>query len=78
MRKMELRMGKCLSCHDLRFCVVRWGPECRRQGGKKIPRMKSGLANQKRNVETHLNKKAANRPMTERFEPIRTKAANWR
>lgn len=33
--------GRCLSCVHYGYCLIYWGAECKRQGGKKIPRVKS-------------------------------------
>jgi len=76
MTQMEFRMKTCISCADLGYCLVRWGPECKRQGGTKIPRMKSMAANKILNVKNQV-KHTPNKPAIEIFEPIRTRAANW-
>ena len=79
--------ANCKSCNHLGFCSVNWGPDCKRQGGKKTPRMKS----MKIEVSYNLDKKQSmNSPKyiemepekirsrnMQIFEPIRTKMASW-
>ncbi len=79
MTKLAVCTETCLSCHDSRFCLVRWGTECKRQGGKKIPRMKSVPLHPARKVEKPIQKKTEKpRPIIfNLFEPISTKATNW-
>jgi hypothetical protein len=77
MTQMELRMETCLSCADLGYCLVRWGPECKRQGGTKIPRMKSMADDKKRTVEKQVSKHINKKTKIDIFEPIRTRVANW-
>ena len=31
----------CLTCNHYGYCAIYWGAECKRQGGRKTPRMKS-------------------------------------
>lgn len=40
MKKTESGMEFCTSCVHFGYCMVYWGVECKRQGGKRIPRMK--------------------------------------
>ncbi len=40
MIKTESRTENCTSCVHFGYCMVYWGAECKRQGGKRIPRMK--------------------------------------
>ncbi len=77
MTQMELRMETCLSCADLGYCLVRWGPECKRQGGTKIPRMKSMSVEKMRIGENQKSNHISNKSKSEIFEPIRTRVANW-
>ncbi len=41
MDKPEEYSQFCRSCNHFGFCEVFWGPDCKRQGGTKTPRMKS-------------------------------------
>ncbi|MFA7076838.1 MAG: hypothetical protein WC147_00275 [Syntrophomonas sp.] len=41
MIKAQAATEKCLSCIHYGYCAIYWGADCKRQGGKKIPRMKS-------------------------------------
>lgn len=69
----------CLACDHFGFCQVYWGIDCKRQGGYKIPRMKS------LSKETKLKIKMpeAEQPKKQRdkkfqiLEPIRTRVAIW-
>jgi len=38
--KIESRTENCASCVHFGYCMVYWGVDCKRQGGKRIPRMK--------------------------------------
>jgi len=40
MIKTESGTEKCTSCVHFGYCMIYWGVECKRQGGKRIPRMK--------------------------------------
>lgn len=40
MAKIASGMEFCNSCVHFGYCMVYWGVECKRQGGKRIPRMK--------------------------------------
>lgn len=40
MIKTESRTENCTSCVHFGYCMVYWGVDCKRQGGKRIPRMK--------------------------------------
>ncbi len=35
------RITACTPCNHFHRCKVHWGSECRKQGGRRIPRMKS-------------------------------------
>ncbi|PKM76492.1 MAG: hypothetical protein CVU90_12560 [Firmicutes bacterium HGW-Firmicutes-15] len=74
MTQSELRLEKCLSCPDLGYCMVRWGPECKRQGGTKIPRMKTTTAETRQEAD---KQPVSKKTMISMFEPIRTRVANW-
>jgi len=79
----ETCMEYCLSCAHFQFCLVYWGTDCKRQGGNKIPRMKSKRVEERRMADRQQSKK--HKPMNTKpknqiikiSEPIRTKAANW-
>ena len=79
MKRIEFLNETCLYCNHFGFCMVNWGLKCKRQGGKKIPRLKS-RSFKERQKEDH---KISNRPDRSRHinnrvnEPIRTKAVNW-
>ncbi len=79
MAEKEIEAETCLSCDHFGFCMVYWGAECKRQGGKKIPRMKSmSLAGKRRLDKWDAKKQKEPKNLTvEMFEPIRTKIANW-
>jgi hypothetical protein len=40
MIKTESGTEYCTSCVHFGYCMVYWGVDCKRQGGKRIPRMK--------------------------------------
>ncbi|MEA4925116.1 MAG: hypothetical protein VB084_07360 [Syntrophomonadaceae bacterium] len=69
---------KCRTCMHFGYCKVYWGIHCKRQGGAKIPKLKTIYE------ETRLMAaKPDERPKpqrskkTEILDPIRTKAVNW-
>lgn len=78
---MGSRLEICLSCSDLSYCLVRWGLDCKRHGGKKIPRMKSMAAEKVQITEDksqNQNYKHVNtQTKIKIFEPIRTRVAVW-
>jgi len=39
--KIKTQPDACLPCMHFGFCADNWGKNCKRQGGDKIPRMKS-------------------------------------
>ncbi len=41
MAKTKSRTEQCLYCNHFGFCLIPWGTKCKRQGGKKIPCVKS-------------------------------------
>lgn len=69
----------CHTCIDHGYCIVHWGDACKRQGGKRIPRMKTAKTPEKLGA----NKQRLSRSKILRnkdvvvFEPIRTKVTNW-
>ena len=74
----------CSPCVHFDFCLVNWGTKCKRQGGTKIPRMKSRYTEETIIVDLRTLKKP-DRPLNtfprkktvELVDPIRTKAFNW-
>lgn len=80
MNKQAERKNYCDDfCNHVYRCSVHWGAECKRQGGKRIPRMKS-VPNEflqepaEPRVETQQTKR--NR-IKEVLNTVRTKAAGW-
>jgi tRNA(Arg) A34 adenosine deaminase TadA len=72
--------AQCSACTHFGYCKIYWGPECKRQGGDKIPLLKS--AKEKFNYET--NQPVLAKPETEsanrrfkQYEPIRTRVVYW-
>jgi len=75
--KIDIQDEMCSSCVHFGYCLVYWGVKCKRQGGNKIPRMKSSLELSNKNKPPKLkNNKLKNRSV-KIYEPIRTKAATW-
>jgi len=70
---------KCNRCNHHGFCQIYWGTECKRQGGKRIPRLKKGylekqtVPNKNIIVQNHESKQQN----LQAFEPIRTRRVNW-
>jgi hypothetical protein len=90
MAKLESQASYCNSCCHFDFCQVNWGPGCKRQGGKKIPRLKSIAVEAKQTIsKTKMVSKNTEKPkkyekpvkperkIVEKFEPIRTKVVCW-
>jgi len=81
MAKIEVQVETCHSCHDAGYCIVHWGAACKRQGGNRIPRMKTTKIKEMDKLEAR--KQQPNKPEKPKkknrigFEMIRTKAANW-
>jgi hypothetical protein len=74
----------CGTCNHFGYCKIYWGPECKRQGGDRTPRLKS--TKEKFNYETvetvRTKRKTGTeiKPDLERVswaEPIRTRVVNW-
>lgn len=43
MIKVEMSINNlCTICNHYGYCLVYWGPECKRQGGSRTPRLKKG------------------------------------
>ena len=79
MTNMELRRENCDSCNHSMFCMIYWGKECRRQGGNRIPRMKSMMTPARRKADNKEQNRSV-RPENQRTntsEPIRTLVVNW-
>jgi len=72
--------NKCHVCPHFGFCQIYWGAECKRQGGNRIPRLKTSSV-------TTINAVSQNKtPMRRKidpsydlnlFEQIKTKRVNW-
>lgn len=109
MIKTQVATEFCVSCGHYGYCMIYWGADCKRQGGKKTPRLKTRaageiqkasrlkaaqqrvelpVANVRRNAPPasefqEFEKQKADRDLgmlkkiSQMFEPIRTKAANW-
>ena len=77
MTPRELCMEICHSCTDFGYCLVKWGLECKRQGGTKIPRMKSMSCEKICTLDNQVSKHKAKKPTIVISEPIRTRVANW-
>ncbi len=65
----------CLSCCHSGYCQVKWGIDCKRQGGSKTPRMKSITVEIGSPKSRHKPKEL--KKQTVMAQPIRTKAVNW-
>ncbi len=89
MVKSESLIGKqtvkCFSCSHFNFCLVYWGADCKRQGGNRIPRLKSSLDKVVRERRQQLSKSEEPKKVNNNsrqlnlklIEPIRTKVAAW-
>ena len=84
MSQLESNTKDCPSCCHFGFCMVYWETDCKRQGGTKIPRMKSdpnqiNIRRDKKSSEEQKVAKTVPKPKKQNamFEPIRTKVANW-
>ena len=79
MPEMKSGMETCASCNHFEFCMIYWGIECKRQRGKRIPRMKSTKAKARQKVDKK-EQKNSKKPViqsTNIFEPISTRVVNW-
>ena len=76
MSKIEYLTKNCNSCSHFGYCVVDWGADCKRQGGKKIPRMKPRMVQARKSTKQPETEKPRNRTVAV-FESIRTKVAYW-
>jgi hypothetical protein len=80
MIEKKLKEEACLSCSHFGFCLVRWGIDCKRQGGNKIPRMKPIPVEERWMVDKQESKRPRRKPRQqtrEMFERISTKVTNW-
>ncbi len=73
MAKTKMRTEKCFCCRHFGYCLIPWGTKCKRQGGKKTPRLKSRSVVEKKKTD----KSESRKQKVEIFEPIRTKAVSW-
>lgn len=79
MNKQAERTNHCDKyCRQYRRCAVHWGMDCKRQGGRKIPRMKSYPHEFMAEVETPVatRREKRNRPK-EALRNIGTKVVGW-
>jgi len=68
----------CDNCKDRNFCLMQWGYDCKRQGGKRIPRMKYKLENKMINGESTNRTDRFRKVYSETlFNNINTKTFNW-
>ena len=80
----------CLYCCHSGYCQVKWGIDCKRQGGSKTPRMKSmGLETESKTtlriktivfetgIKTKLSKFENSKKQAVMVEPILTRTVNW-
>jgi len=79
MIRIESHLANCDSCNHLGFCEIYWGAECKRQGGKKTPRLKSMHAKAKLMASNNEQKQPVKRvvEVAKMSEPIRTRVVNW-
>jgi hypothetical protein len=77
---------KCLDCNHLGYCQPYWGAACRRQGGTRLPRLKSTgiqlklseinlMKSQKRDSKNIPKKMKKVKPGLS--QPIKTRPVNW-
>lgn len=73
------RTSTCNSCNHFHRCKVHWGSECKRQGGKRIPRMKSYPQEFHNEVsETVLETRQERRSrIREVLDTVRTRVVGW-
>lgn len=70
----------CFSCRDNEYCIVYWGLDCKRQGGSRIPRMKtmnSVPSVNRQQIVMSTNSSNYVKHKLDLFEPIRTKSSKW-
>jgi hypothetical protein len=83
MKTNELNKNdKCFACSHLGYCQIYWGTECKRQGGRKTPRLISKkqlnlMTPELENVQKLIRKKNFVKPKLEISQPILTKRVNW-
>ena len=79
MAKLESQASFCMSCYHVKFCQVNWGSDCKRQGGKKIPRMKFIAVKEKPTIPETVskNKEKPEEKINKIFDPIKTKVVCW-
>ncbi len=75
MAKTKVRTEKCLCCRHFGFCLIPWGAECKRQGGRKTPRLKSLPFELWPKVKKKQEK--TDSKVVTMYESIRTKKTNW-
>lgn len=72
--------NNCQVCHHFGFCQMYWGIECKRQGGNRIPRLKTSSVRAINDLSK--NKKTMHRKIEpsyqmNSFEQIKTRRVNW-
>ncbi len=67
----------CRVCNHFGFCKVYWGPECKRQGGSRTPRLKSANERSKTDSAQLVGKKKSVTVRVAIDQPIRTRAVSW-
>lgn len=79
MNKQSERNQHCDKyCRQYHRCAVHWGTDCKRQGGRKIPRMKSYPQEFVAETETPVTPRQEKRNrLKEALEAIKTKAVGW-
>ncbi|MDD4775659.1 MAG: hypothetical protein PHG75_04040 [Syntrophomonas sp.] len=68
--------AECQACNHFGFCKIYWGPECKRQGGTRTPRLKSA----REGFKNETMEMAGLKQRTKRVsldQPIRTRVVNW-
>lgn len=78
MMKQESNVLVCDNCKDRNYCMMQWGLDCKRQGGKKIPRMKYMLENKLKNeVNSKRPIRFRNAKSRTISDGIKTKLFSW-
>ncbi len=70
---------KCLDCTHLGYCQPYWGAACKRQGGDRLPRLKSVWAQLQPSENDMINVQPQQLKKTKisLYQPIKTKHVNW-
>jgi hypothetical protein len=73
------RITTCTPCNHFHRCKVHWGSECRKQGGKRIPRMKSypqEFHAELSEIQVEAKQEKRNR-IREELDTVRTRVVGW-